>query len=798
MFTLVIPVYGVQAYLKECLDSVLGQDFTDVQVVAVDDCSPDRCGEILDEYAAIEPRLTVLHLTENRGLGGARNAGLEHATGRYILFLDSDDMMTAGSLQAIAAEVERLEFPEMVIIDHARTYWWGKVARNLRHRSMASLAGSTFTLDEHPEILDFLQVAWNKVCRRDFLDREQLAFPDGYYEDTAWTHEAYFTARSIATLPEVCVLYRQRRHGSILGSTSRKHFDALGQWERVLAFLDQRPELAHWHDTVVRRMQQHFYTILTHPARLPPEDRSEFLRAASRQLRRFATARPAVNGRSSDDLFHTLIWIGDLHLFDSVSRAIETRRSLLRVVKRVQRRGRRYAKKATNATNKYRYHAHIRQPLDPQLAVFASLWNRGYAGNPAAIYEALADLAPEIHGVWVVNADRVHSFPDGIDYVTPGSARYWEVMARATYFVNDVNFPDDIVKRPGQVHVQTQHGTPLKHMGLDLMPHPAASKGMVFRKLLERSDRWDWNLSANRFSTLVWERAFPSPFKTLESGYPRNDALLRADADGIAAIRTQLGIPAGKTAILFAPTHRDHDKHFIIRADLRRLAESLGDDFVLMVRAHYFYRWMPELDQLEKEGLILNVSRRRDVEELMLAADALVTDYSSIMFDYANLDRPIVVYAPDWETYCDIRGVYFDIFETSPGLTLRTQDEVAKAFVTGEADGPDARAARASFRSLFCEFDDGRAAERVVRRVMLDEPVLPVVPLHQRILPPCPRTVSYELPSSEPVEYRSPDSPEAEIERALVAALDPVSTGVEDAAGEADPELDASEVTSHA
>ena len=93
-------------------------------------------------------------------------------------------------------------------------------------------------------------------------------------------------------------------------------------------------------------------------------------------------------------------------------------------------------------------------------------------------------------------------------------------MARATYFVNDVNFPDDIVKRPGQVHVQTQHGTPLKHMGLDLMPHPAASKGMVFRKPPRRSDRWDWNLSANRFSTLVWERAFPSPFKTLESGYP--------------------------------------------------------------------------------------------------------------------------------------------------------------------------------------------------------------------------------------------------------------------------------------
>jgi len=797
MFTLVIPVHGVQAYIAACLDSVLGQDFADIEVIAVDDCSPDHCGAILDEYATTEPRLTVVHLAVNRGLGGARNAGLERATGRYVLFLDSDDTMTAGSLTAIAAELERLEFPEMLIIDHARTYWWGKVGRNLRASVMATLAGRTFTLDDHPEILEFLQVAWNKVCRRDFLEREGLSFPDGYYEDTTWTHEAYFTARTIATLPEVCVLYRQRRHGSILGSRSRKHFDAFTQWERVFDFVAQRPELAHWHDTIVRRMVQHYYTVLTNPARLAPADRSSFLSAASSQLRGHARARPAVSGRAGPDLYHSLIWVGDLRLFDSTVAAFNARRAALRSARSAKVQGRRYAAKAKKVAGRAGYRVHLRQPLDPHLAVFASLWNRGYSGNPAAIYEALCEFAPDVHGVWVVSANRAEHFPSGIDHVIAGSARYWEVMARATYFVNDVNFPDDVVKRPGQVHVQTQHGTPLKHMGLDLMPHPAASKGMIFGNLLKRSDRWDWNLSANRFSTLVWERAFPSPFTSLESGYPRNDVLLRADAEQIAAIRSDLGIAPGKTAILFAPTHRDHDKHFIIRADLRRLAESLGDGFVLMVRAHYFYRWMPELDQLESEGLILNVSRRPDVETLMLAADALVTDYSSIMFDYANLDRPIVVYAPDWETYRDIRGVYFDIFETSPGLTLRHQDDVAKALVTGEADGQDASAARARFRDQFCEFDDGHAAERVVRRVVLGEPTLDVVPLDQRRLPPRPRDLDYELPEAPPIEYDSPDSPEAEIERALVAALDPVTTGVEDAAGDADPEVDASAVTSH-
>lgn len=796
LLTIVLPVHKVQAYLQECLDSILTQDVGDVQVVAVDDHSPDHCGEILDAAAALDPRLEVVHLEQNVGLGQARNAGLERARGRYVMFLDSDDTLTDGALSAITEQIEALGEPDMLVVDHARTYWWGKVARNIKHADMEELAGQVFTLDEHPEVLHFLQVAWNKVCRRDFLEREGLSFPTGYYEDTPWTHKAYFTARSIGVVPQVCVLYRQRRHGSILGSRSTKHFDAFDQWEAVFAFLRSRPDLAHWHHVIVRRMVQHYTTVLTNTHRLHPADRKEFLARASAQLRTLAGPRPEQSEGMRDGLYHSLIHRGDVRLFDSVLKASTTRRAVIDRSRSTVRRGRKVGSRARRATHLGLYRAFLRRPVDEDLAVFATLWNRGYGGNPAAIYEAMREVAPQVHGVWVVSADRVEDMPPGVAHVVPGSTRYWEVMARAKYFVNDVNFPDDIVKRPGQVHVQTQHGTPLKHMGLDLMPHPAASKGMVFRNLLRRSDRWDVNLSANRFSTLVWERAFPSPFTSLESGYPRNDALLRGTDEDIVRIRRELGIPAGKKAVLFAPTHRDHDKHFTIRADLRRLAEDLGDEFVLLVRAHYFYRWMPDLDRLEEEGLLLNVSRHPVVEDLMLASDVLVTDYSSIMFDYANLDRPVVVYAPDWETYRDIRGTYFDIFETTPGLTVRTQEEVAAALVDGTADGPQATAARAAFRERFCEFDDGRASERVVRRVVLGEQLLPIVPLAERTLPPVPHLLSYGGEQPTPHAADAHESAEAAIERHLESVQDPVATGEEDSAGAADPEVDTHRVRS--
>ncbi|MEC4020468.1 bifunctional glycosyltransferase/CDP-glycerol:glycerophosphate glycerophosphotransferase [Streptomyces sp. H27-D2] len=757
-FSVIVPVFKVQAYLQECLESVLVQSFADFELIAVDDCSPDACGAIIDEAAARDPRVTAVHLGENVGLGRARNAGIERATGDYLIFLDSDDTLVPGSLRAIADRIAETAEPELLVYDYARTYWSGEAERNARAEHLVQQDPQVFKLTERPGLLRVLMVVWNKAYRRDFIERHGFTFPPGFYEDTPWTFPALFSADTIAVLDRVCVHYRQRRQGNILGTTSRMHFDVFDQYDRVFGFLDSHPEHAHWHPVLFRRMLDHFTTIFNTPGRLPHGSRPEFFRRSRAQHRRHHVAGPTLRSRTAaafgrSGMRYLLVRLGTRRTFQflwGVSQLLERTRT--------QAGGLRLKLRAGLMQAYYRLQ--LRRRVDPCLAVFSAYWDRGYGCNPAAIEAKVRELAPHIRTAWITTAEHAHTLPLGVRRIDPDSAEFWSALARAAYLVNNVNFPHRYRKRAGQLHLQTHHGTPLKRLGLDLQDYPAGAAGMDFDRLLERADRWDHSLSANRHSTLVWERAYPSGYTTLEYGYPRNDVFQRAGAEDVLRIRAELGIPAGATAVLYAPTHRDYRRGYVPRLDVRRLARALGPDVVLLNRLHYFYDpadtpdpadsadrddpragGSPEDEgRFEAGGTVIDVSQHPSVEELCLASDALLTDYSSIMFDYANLDRPIVVHADDWEVYRAARGVYFDVTATPPGLVSRSEAELIDIFSTPAWHGPRSAELRAAFRARYCPHDDGRAAERVVRRLFLSQDAgLPaVVPLEARRPAPSP------------------------------------------------------------
>ncbi|MEV6765382.1 CDP-glycerol glycerophosphotransferase family protein [Streptomyces sp. NPDC051105] len=704
-FSLIVPCFKVQGFLRECLDSVLEQSFHDIEVIAVDDRSPDGSGAILDEYAARDPRVRVLHLPENVGLGHARNAGLPHATGDFLLFLDSDDTLTPGALRAIADRLTETGDPDVLVFDYARTYWWGGTRRNALAEVLSSTDG-VFTAAEHPEILDLLMVVWNKAYRRDFVEENGFRFPPGYYEDTPWTFPVLLGAGRIATLDRICLNYRQRRQGNILSSTSRKHFDVHDQYRRVFEYVDSRPQLAGWRPYLHRKMGEHCLDILAKPDRLPPAAKGEFFRRTAELYRAYRPegADLGVLGGS----------YASYRLRQQAGRiGRESGRQALRVRRAVGTR----ARHALTGLGGHR-------ALDERLVMYSASSHRGLLGDPAAVYRKAREIAPELRGVWVVrDAEVAAGLPADVEHVLLDSPEYRRLTARAKFLVNDVNWPGALVKRPGSVHIHTHRGTPLKYRGADLLGKPGARLGLDVPQMLRRADRWDHSLVANLHSELVWERAYPCHFASARTGSPRNDVLV---AGGPSDFRARYGIPADHTVVLYAPTRRDYVRGgHAERIDLARFAADLGAGHTLVVRLHPTLATGPArgmgLAELHRRGIVVDATGEPHGEQVLLAADVLVTDYSSVMFDYANLDRPIVVHADDWAACTASRGAYLDITAEAPGHVSYSYRELAWLFASGGWRDEESARLRADFRSRFCEFDDGRAAERVVRTLLLGE-----------------------------------------------------------------------------
>ena len=720
-FSVIVPAYQVQAYLHECMASVLEQSFTDLELIVVDDCSPDACGAIADEFAARDPRVQAVHLQENGGLGRARNAGMRYATGDYLVFLDGDDSLTPGALQAIADRIKETGDPDVLVYDYARTFWTGETVRNVQARQLTEKGPAPFRLDDRPGLLKMLMVVWNKAYRREFVEREGFAFPPGFYEDTPWTYPVLMAAETIATLDRVCVHYRQRRLGNILGTISIRHFDVFDQYDRVFAHLDAHPELSHWRPVLFHRMVDHLSAVFLKRDRLPRGSRAQFLRKARAHYVRYRVRGARVPSHTR--LRHALVRLGSHRTYRALWAATRLKRRVARLTGSLAR--------TVRATAiRLHYRIQLRLPVRADHAVFASHGGRGHGCNPGALEAAFRTYAPDVRTAWIADPEFHHTIPTATRRLTPGTAAYWTALARSKYLVNNTGFDPRLVKRPGQLLVQTQHGTPLKHMGLDLQDHPAAARGTDFAELLADADRWDYCLSGNRHSTLVWERASPSGYTTLEYGQPRNDVFQRATSADVARLRESLGIPEGAVAVLYAPTHRDYRRTQRVALDLERVLRRLGPRFVLLTRAHHAYG----APLARSSGRLIDVTDHPSVEALCLASDALVTDYSSLMFDYAGLDRPIVIHADDWEAYEAARGTYFDLRSFPPGAIARSEDELIDIFATGHWRGSRSTQLRSAFRVRFCPYDDGQAAERVVRHVVLGETSgLPaVVPLSER------------------------------------------------------------------
>ena len=355
-----------------------------------------------------------------------------------------------------------------------------------------------------------------------------------------------------------------------------------------------------------------------------------------------------------------------------------------------------------------------RLPIRRGSAVFESHLGGSYSDSPKYIHEALRRSGYKGRVTWSY-AKSTAGFPKDAVLVERGSWKYLRALARAEFWIDNQGFPQWIGKRSGTTYVQTWHGTALKKMGANT-PQVKAMLAADRKKLAAAVGRFDHFLVRAEYDIETLVEAFELRAEPLRVGYPRNDLLLAPDREQRgAALREKLGLPADRRIVLYAPTFRSAAGAFEPGFDLEAFAAALGDTHLLLVRAHYLNTVVVPRSAGDA---VRDVSAHPDVTELMLVSDVLVTDYSSVMFDYALLDRPMVFFAPDAQDYGRDRGTYFDLADRAPGPITADQDAFFDAIraAAGPAAEDHYAEARKAFAHDFGEYETGSAAEQVVAR----------------------------------------------------------------------------------
>lgn len=338
-----------------------------------------------------------------------------------------------------------------------------------------------------------------------------------------------------------------------------------------------------------------------------------------------------------------------------------------------------------------------------------------YSDNPRAIYEWLLNHDTGDEHVWFADPQHAHGFPADVSTVLPGSDACREALESADLIVANTHIELEWTKKPGAIYFQTWHGTPLKRIHHDVLWAPPGRLSELDRDVA----RWDYLLSPNAASTERLRRAFDFPGEVVEAGYPRNDVLSSGEAAEVRArVRASLGLAEGTTAVLYTPTWRDD--HFYAEGgtlpvkmalDAAAFLTELGPDVCLLPRLHYLVTSRGAIP--EAPGMI-DVSFYPDVQDLYLAADVMITDYSSTMFDFTVTGKPIIFYTYDLATYGDsVRGFYFDLQPVAPGPMVETPAELIAALQSLPAMTSQYAHRYAEFRRTFNHLDDGQATKRL-------------------------------------------------------------------------------------
>ncbi|MCR0270797.1 bifunctional glycosyltransferase family 2 protein/CDP-glycerol:glycerophosphate glycerophosphotransferase [[Clostridium] innocuum] len=705
--SVIVPVYNVEKYIRVCLDTLVHQTLSNIEIIVVNDGTKDDSQKIIDEFSSLYPDKIIALKKENGGLSDARNYGLEHASGAYVGFVDSDDYTDIEMYQKLYEKAKQ-ENADIVVCGY-----YGVQEQNgqFRHFQKGNLQEFDKSLQENPRLLYMNSTyAWNKLYRRELFIKTGIRYPKGcLYEDMAVTWTLFLHANKISKVDEPLYYYILKREGAItatyssktlqmfqsmeLVNTYYKEQNAFNQYQNILCFLNLKHMLLRFQDfpgyhnlslkkTMIKTGFQHM----------------------NRNFKNWKT-----NSIFFEDVYknrkikYMVPYKAFWYLFMFVPKSALT---CMKTVKKTVSKLKRLVSKRSYIT-RYAYHAYCKKhPVIKGQVLIESFQGKTVSDSPFYIAQ---QLQKQVDKIYIATTEKnrqehkqllkEHGLETAI-LVPVYSKAYQMALATSEILVNNVTFPPYFIRRDEQVYLNTWHGTPWKTLGKK-MKNGIQDMSNIQRNFLQSS----MLLFPNVFTKqrMIEDYNLTNLFTGLSytAEYPRN--LVFHEHEKTIAIKKRYGSEKLEM-IAYMPTWRGLTSTALeiagyaeeLKKILQVLDETLNDDQMLYVNLHSLVK-----DVIPIQGYQHICSFPEDVDnyEFLMGCDMLITDYSSVLFDFALTKRPVILFVYDAEEYARDRGMYFSV-QDLPFVKAETLKQLQE-YITKQKSVEISKAAWNAYADVF-------------------------------------------------------------------------------------------------
>ncbi len=665
--SVIVPIYNVEKYLERCVESLVHQTLEEIEIILVNDGSPDHSQEIIDKYAAMYPQKVVALLKENGGLSDARNYGLLYAKGEYISFIDSDDYVDKTFLEKMYNQAISTD-SEIVVCGY---YGVNEITSTYRWMQKGNMDLYNTNLKENPTLIhQNSPYAWNKIYHHSLFERTGIIFPKGWiWEDIPTIYPLMACAKKISKVNEPLIYYILKREGSITGTYSRKMLQLFQSLELLNQRYQELDLFEEFYDELLFINMRHI--IFRFKEFIKYRDfkmKFSFVKRGFAHLNTYFpdwkhngyyftyydVNKPFKQKRMKSKLYweYFIIVPNFIHKFFG---------KMTRIFRKV--------KKFLSHNNiiKYTYAYHLKHSsVQDNVVLFESFHGTTLSDSPFYMMKELIESHKNMKIYFTTQHYQEHKelidkYGFKVELVKLNSRKYVKVLATAKYLVNNVSFPPYFVRRKEQKYMNTWHGTPLKTLGKKMVQGIEDMSNMQ-RNFLHCTDL----LYPNDF-TMVHMMEDYNLFElytgnVIVNGYPRNSIFM--DSKKALDVRKQFDL-TDKEVFAYMPTWRGTQSNVAINEKyakglkiiLEQIDNHLTNNQVFYVNLHSLVKDAIPISGYKHILPFPNI----DNYEFLNCVDVLISDYSSVFFDFSITKKPIVLFMYDYNDYMSDRGTYFDV-----------------------------------------------------------------------------------------------------------------------------------------